>query len=242
MRFPRLGTLIAAALLSSIPTAAATAQDEFYNPYGTWNLYRIYLSPARHPDSGSRGECRGYDENTLTYWNTYDATNGDYYSDVYDPTSTGRNLRARGYTVRIGRTTYEAAIVNSNNWGADLHIVMHSNAPGGTHTCTSQDSTSWGTNVIYRVGSTGGQSLADLLRGNIGPSSPGRRDYICYNPNDPSGCTDKDLAELRETIAVAAYSESEFHTWNVGVDWLFASWIWAWRVGVAVDQQLGYPR
>ena len=81
--------------------------------------------------------------------------------------------------------------------------------------------------------------LSDELRWSVGPVSPGTNDYICPNPGHT--CTDFDLAELRETVAVAAYMETEFHTWTIGVNWLWDDWSWRWRIGVAVDQYLGYP-
>ena len=42
--------------------------------------------------------------------------------------------------------------------------------------------------------------------------------------------------------APAPYMETEFHTWNRGVDWLYNSPIWAWRFGRAIDNHLGFPR
>ncbi|HEX6289507.1 MAG TPA: hypothetical protein VFZ66_09970 [Herpetosiphonaceae bacterium] len=219
-------------------TAERAQADYLYDPYGTWNGHKIYLSPARHTDTGARGECGGNSENTMAYNAANNATNGNYYNDVYDPSSPYRNLRSRGYQVRIGDTTYRAAIDNSNAWGANIHIPMHSNADVSGQ-CTRTDATRFGTVTIYRDTSMNGRVFAETLNEKVGPSSPGTRDFSCKNPGDP--CTVIDLAELRETNAVAGYLESEFHTWNTGVNWLKQP-SWPWRVGWAVDAYLGYPR
>lgn len=234
----RTRTFLALVILAVFtPVAAAYAQDEIYAPYDPQNFYRVYLSPARHTDAGSRGECNSQNENNMAYWVAYDATTGDYYNDVPNTTSDGRNLATRGYEVRIGTGTIQSAIDNSNAWGADIHIPLHSN--GGTVNCASTVASSFGTNVIYRSGSVDGQALADELRWSVGNASPGTNDYICFNPGAP--CTIIDLGELRDTYATAAYVESEFHTWTIGVNWLLDDWSWRWRIGVGVDQYLGYP-
>lgn len=214
------------------------AQDLIYNPYGTWNGYKVYLSPARHSDTGSRGECGGNSENTMAYNAALNATNGEYYNDVPDTSSVYRNLRARGYQVRIGRGTVRSAIDNSNAWGANLHIPMHSNADF-TGQCSRTDASRFGTVVIYWHTSSGGPSLAASIRDIVGASSPGTNDFTCFNPGHP--CTTINLGELRETSAVAAYIESDFHTWNTGVNWLNQP-SWPWRIGWAIDSYLGYPR
>lgn len=232
----RYAAVCAAAAIVGLPLTA-TAQDEMYFS-STWNGYRVYLSPARHTDTGARGECN-IDENTMGYWVAYDAAQGDYYNDVSNTTSDGRNLTARGYDVKIGTGTIQSAINNSNAWGADLHIVIHSNADMTTGVdCSRTNASAFGTVGIYRSGSVGGQTLTDAIRNAVGPASPGTNDIICFNPGDP--CTTKDLGELRETTAVASYLESEFHTWNIGADWLWAQLWWRWRIGVGVDQYLGY--
>lgn len=208
-----------------------------YSPYGIGNGYKIYLSPARHSDTGSRGECGGNSENAMAAIAADSATNGDYHNDVYNPGSSYRNLRARSYQVRISDGTIRTAIDNSNAWGANIHIPMHSNASAGA--CTRTDASKFGTVAIYRDGSSAGQAFAGKLLDTIGASSPGTHDYSCKNPGDP--CTIIDLGELREIKAVAGYSESEFHTWNSGIDWINSP-TWPWRFGWAVDSYLGYPR
>lgn len=232
-----VGALLAAC---AVPMEAA---DLIYDPYGTWNGYKVYLSPARHGDAGGRGECRTWlDENELAYDVAYYATNGTYYNDAYNPSHSNRNLRSRGYKVRIGRGTASSAISNSNAWGADLHIPIHSNADVHNQ-CSRTDASRFGTVVIYWHTSSGGPNLASDLLYTVGTASgytsPGTNDYTCYNPGHP--CTQITLGELRYTNATAAYLESEFHTWYTGYDWVYDSPTWAWRIGWAVDSHLNYP-
>lgn len=243
MKFRRVLVVALLALAAgALLAASAQAQDLIYDPYGTWNGKKIYLSPARHSDSGSRGECGGLDENTLAYYLAWDATNGNYYNDAYNSSSSYRNLRARGYRVRIGRGTLSSAISNSNAWGADLHIPLHSNADVYSQ-CGRTNASRFGTVVIYWHTSGGGPGLASDLLSTVGTSSgytsPGTNDYTCYNPGHP--CTTITLGELRYTSAVAAYMESDFHTWNTGYNWLANSQVWAWRIGWGIDLHLGYP-
>lgn len=229
-----------ALLVISPQTALA---DYNFEPDGTaWNGQKIYLSPARHEDTGGRGECQSASENELAFFAAYDAANGPFYNDVYDPDNPYSNLRKRGYKVQISTGTISSAIANSNAWGATRHVANHSNAR--TETCKTTNAAVHGTNGIYRSGSTLGQDLTAKLTQTIGVDSgrrsPGTNDYTCYNPGHP--CTAIDLGELRETNAPAAYMETEFHTWNTRVNWLYDSQTWAWRFGLAVDMHLGYPR
>lgn len=230
---------VVVAVLARPPAARA---DLIFEPTRTWNGHRIYLSPARHePDN--RG-CSSASENELAYFAAYDAANSLFYNDVYDPSNPYRSLRSRGYRVRVGTGTLSSAIANSNAWGATRHIVIHSNADGPPTQCSRTNRDLFGTLGIYRSGSTQGYDLTYKLSHSIGVEtgrrSPGTNDIMCFNPGHP--CTDTDLGELRETNAPAAYMETEYHTWNPGVTWLYDSASWAWRFGYAVDWHLGYPR
>jgi N-acetylmuramoyl-L-alanine amidase len=240
--FILLGVIGTGSNLLGLPSARADS-DLIYQPYGAWNGKKIYLSPARHAAGDLGDECGSPDENRLAFNAAWDATNGNYWGDEYRPSSSGRNLRARGYQVRIGRGTVSTAISRSNSWNATLHIPMHSNADVPNQ-CGRTNTALFGTHVIYTDGSAREQNLATKLRNQVGAHldyrSPGTNDRVCRNFAD--NCTRiKPLAELDQTRAEAAYMESEFHTWNRGHEWLRSSQIWAWRVGVAVDTHLGYP-
>lgn len=220
------------------------AADLSYDSIANWNGKKVYLSPARHSDAGGRGECTGangmgnYNENTAAYRFAYYAASGNYVGSAVS-TSEGRNLRTRGYKVRIGRGTVSSAIQNSNAWGATVHIPIHSNARN--ERCGNTNAASHGTVVIYHsYGESGGQGLSDFLKQTVGVSSPGSNDFICHNSSD---CTAYScLGELCNTTAKAAYLEREFHSWNQGAKWMQTDQFNAWRLGWAVDRFLGYPR
>lgn len=230
---------VIAALFGALPTPAANA-DEFVWSVGAWNGKKVYLSPARHPDTGSRHECDGASENSMALATARAAADGVWVgnasSDWYDPNSGGRSLAARSYQIRIGGGTVNTAINNSNTWGTHVHIPIHSNAQIGCNARTSASQN--GTVVIY------GSSASNALSGHVltthKQSSPGTNDYKC---SQSSSCTAySTLAELSQTTAVASYLEAEFHTWSTGVAWLSSGYQWGWRIGWAVDSYLGYPR
>ena len=223
---------------------AFAASDLVYDSLSTWNGKKIYLSPATHSDAGSRGECQGasgmgtLNENTAAFRFAYYAASGDYIGSSIS-TSAYRNLRRRGYKVRIGRGTVSSAIENSNAWGATVHIPIHSNAR--PENCSDSTNSLHGTHVIYKsFGSTGGEGLALQMKDTIGAASPGTNDLTCHNS---SNCTAYNcLGELCNTVAKAAYLEREFHTWNLGAQWMKTDEYNSWRLGWAVDRFLGYPR
>ncbi|GLS28115.1 hypothetical protein [Marinibactrum halimedae] len=231
-------------LLHVVISQSHAAPDDTFEPFTTWNGKKVYLSPARHSDAGSRGECSGtngmgsLNENTAAYRYAYYAATGNYVGNDIS-TSPYRNLRSRGYKIRIGRGTISSAIANSNAWGATVHIPIHSNAR--PETCGDTRVERHGTHVIYQsYGATGGEGLSGFIKETVGVSSPGTNDLICHNSSD---CTAFNcLGELCRTSAKAAYLEREFHTWNRGAKWIETDQYHAWRLGWAVDQFLGYPR
>lgn len=250
MRNAFLTSLVTASLLGALglfgihSDPAYGAGDLRYRPYGgAWNGKRIYLSPARHRDSGSRGECGVKGENTFAFYAAWDATNGTHYGDRYRPDSPWRNLRGRGYKVRIGRGTVASAIRRSNRWKAHRHIPIHSNADVHNR-CGRTGTAGFGTWLLYLDGHARAKNLSQTLKNTVGAysgfTSPGTGDRVCRNIADD--CTQvKPLGELKYTNRPAAYMESEFHTWNRGHDWLGSSQQWAWRIAWAVDLHLGYP-
>ncbi len=237
------GTAAAAVILLVGGGQRAQAQEETYLA-SIWNGKKVYLSPARHNLApGAQGECQGNKEDDMAYWTSWDAAHGEYYSDVYQPTHNGRNLLTRGYDVKIGTGTYQSAVNLSNDWAAHIHIPIHSNADVHNQ-CTRTNADNFGTVVMHRNTSTMGANLGQLLLDNVGISSPGTppRERMCPNP-PAAPCTGiEELYELKYTTAVAAYLEQEFHTWDRGIEWIARSYQWAWRIGVAIDQHLGYPQ
>lgn len=93
------------------------------------------------------------------------------------------------------------SIQESNKWGADLHIPIHTNAGGGA-----------GTVVFVYSKANGNMKFATPIYDHVQNVSPGTVNYgIRENPG---------LAELNATKAIAVYVECEFHD-----DKKFAQWI-----------------
>jgi hypothetical protein len=226
------GGAAAGLALADAPPAGA---DVEYAPTIPWNGYRVYLSPARHADSGSRGECY-LEENVNGFLAANNATNAAFNGD-HD------NLRDRGYKVRIGNGTVSSAIANSNSWGADLHIPLHSNARD--ESCGNTTASVHGTWGIHEGNLFDELLVEELVQWvgtidtGLGQRSPGTNDVTCRTAD----CTNFDsLGEIRETNAVSGYLELEFHTWQRGADYLANANRWSWRIAAAVDQFLDYPR
>ena len=134
-----MAALIAGLLAGASPTAAShtaiTSTDLTFAAIGIANEKKVYLSAPRHSDSGSRGEL-GWEENINgRHWHYYAAT-GNYIGGHFS-SSPSRNLRARGYAVKVSANArddgYIASRKASNNWGATVHITTHTNAGGGDY-------------------------------------------------------------------------------------------------------------
>ncbi|MBE1874602.1 hypothetical protein [Myceligenerans pegani] len=228
--------LTTAALVTAVFTTAAlvtvglappAAADVDYNP-GTWNGKRVYLSQACHDgNDGVPGGscitnhgCGGYSENAQSYATALHAINGAQEDRL--------SLLERGYRVRRGTGTLNQNVNSSNNYGADLHLPLHSNARG--ETCGNTTDRDHGTLMMYV--SPAGRDCSDTFVRWFGPASPGTNDVRAYRSN---------LGELNNTTAVACYLEMEFHTWNKGTNWLLGEEDYSWRIGKSVDEYLGYP-
>lgn len=153
-------TALTGATVALVGAATPASADEESAPT-VWNGHRIYLSPARHTDAGSRGECQLKNENTMAYGVASVAGN-----------SSAGGLTSRGYKVRIGTGTYQSAVSNSNAWGANAHVVLHSNSGAGSGTCASRSGSSRGTHVMYTDGSLGGASLSQRMLDEVAGASP----------------------------------------------------------------------
>ena len=83
------------------------------------------------------------------------------------------------------------SIDESNAWGADLHIPIHTNAGGGDGT------------VVFVWKDFGEMhKIATAIYNSVQAVSPGKTDY---------GVRTADFAELSDTYAYAAYVEVDFH-------------------------------
>jgi hypothetical protein len=226
----RLATALALAFTIALGIASPATADTTYNPpSGTWNGKIIYVSQACHDgNDGTPGGpcipnmgCMSFNENTQS--STTAAT-------TIFGVGTGANLLERGYRAVRGTGTVNQNIANSNAAGAHIHIPLHTNAPGGSWTCSNTTASNKGTLVMYV--STNGSNCSTRLVNRVGPASPGTNDVKAYRTN---------LGELNSTNAVACYLEAEYHTWNIGVTWIRDEVNWTYRIGWAIDEYLGYP-
>lgn len=207
--------------------------DYFYpgsydDPY---NGYRVYLSSPRHPNSGSRGERYnpGREENQNGRQFNWGAANGNFIGDAYDRTNPRRNLHSRGYYVAVSPNSRDNGyIANRNasrNWGADMHIVTHSNATNGCNSSASYLLTHYE------------ESSDEVLASNLG---------WALNPGVPSNWSHRrrtDLAELGTGASFGdAYVELQFHDNQSTQAWLYGeTHKAAWRYGYGVDIHMSYP-
>jgi N-acetylmuramoyl-L-alanine amidase len=114
-----------------------------------------------------------------------------------------QRLEARGVAVRMSpkcwayldpNDTLYRVVKHSNEWGADLHICIHSNAgPKGAD----------GTMTMYYPGSVEGRRIATLIQNRVAPLSPG---------SDIGLVTYPVFYETRAAKAPVAYLELAFHT------------------------------
>ncbi|GIU91627.1 MAG: hypothetical protein KatS3mg011_0533 [Acidimicrobiia bacterium] len=210
--------MIATALSLSflVPIGTAFAGTTYWP--SPWNGIKVYLSPAKHsPDNTG---CDSFSENTEARDNALKAKDWLY---------------SYNYAVRVGDGDYTQNTSDSNNWGSDVHIPIHSNA--GTWDCTSPyDYSNGGTWTMYA--STNGRKLATKILYRMDGESPGTNDRVGTDV-ELSG---KHLYELRYTNAVAAYVEAAFHTFGPDEDWLRLNSTVGTLVARGIDDYFGNPR
>lgn len=226
-------------LLAVFTTAdRATADDIFYPGSGNWNGKTVYLSEACHdrgtgqcqPNYGCKGSANSqYNENAGSRQLALKATQGSQTSF--------ENLLERGYRVRIGNGLTAQNISNSNSWGSTVHVPLHSNAAGGGWTysennCKNENTpaSNKGTWGLHK--GDNGKVCAKDIRDLLGLASPGD-DRIYDYPGA--------LGEVDQIQGIVCYFESNFHTFNGGVNWLREQHSWGGEIGRVVDVRLGYP-
>lgn len=117
--------------------------------------------------------------------------------------SAKKYLEVNGYDVKVGDNSKEGSYVNrvteSNNWGADLHVPIHTNAGGGVGTLmlaySSSVSNKYVTNIYNEVA-------------NLTPSK------------DRGIQSRSNLYEINSTKCVCAYIEVEFHDNATTENWI----------------------
>lgn len=148
---------------------------------------KIYLSPSDQ------------DRNTYAYGNTNEAEQCEAIADLCR-----KALQRCGFDVRVAKrgNAMENRVVESNNWGADAHIPIHTNAFNGTVS---------GTRVFYYSDAGDGCKLSHAIYDVLAPLTPGTSDNINAYPA---------LYELRKTDATAAYVECDFHDNPTSAKWI----------------------
>lgn len=95
------------------------------------------------------------------------------------------------------------SVSDSNNWGANLHIPIHTNAFNGQ--------TLGGTLVMIYSNAAENKKAGSAILNAVAPISPGPDYSLRVN----SG-----LTELNSTKAIAVYLEVEFHDTQDGANWI----------------------
>lgn len=139
----------------------------------------------------------------------------------------------RGYSVTVSANARDnGAWINknsSNNWGANVHIVTHTNGIVG---CPESFQYLL---VMYRTGFWGSTDLRDHLLAKLDPVLPGGQNT--WNCDNLLECTQVNAAHR-------AYVELFFHTNQASVNWFQTAGVPeanTWRYGYAVDDHLNYP-
>lgn len=147
---------------------------------------KIYLSPSNQ------------DGNLYAYGNTNEMEQCNRIADAAKAA-----LERCGFEVKKAPKgqAMRTSIAESNAWGADLHIPIHTNAGGGQ-----------GTVVFVYNKNTTNMKFAEPIYREVQAVTPGGIDYgIQENPG---------LAELNSTNAIAVYVEADFHDNKEIAKWL----------------------
>ena len=147
---------------------------------------KIYLSPSNQ------------DGNLYAYGNTNEMEQCNRIADCAK-----KALERCGFTVKKAAKgqAMRTSINESNSWGADLHIPIHTNAGGGN-----------GTMVMVYNKSAENMKLANPIYKEVQAVTPGKVDYGIKEYSS--------LAELNSTNAIAVYIEVDFHDNKDIAKWL----------------------
>ena len=149
---------------------------------------KIYLSPSNQ------------DKNIYKYGNTNECVQCNRIADYAK-----KALERCGFSVKKAPQgqMMTTSIYESNKWGADLHIPIHTNAYNGNLT--------GGTLVMLYSNTTANNKAGKAILDAVAPISPGKDYSLRYNTG---------LAELNSTTAIAVYLEVEFHDTKDGAKWI----------------------
>lgn len=152
---------------------------------------KIYLSPSNQYD------------NLYSYGSTNEMNQCNKIA-----TAAETALKRNGYEVKRAPKgqNMNTSISESNNWGADIHIPIHTNAGGGKGPLVMVYNTS-AANLKYA------QPVYDALKA-ISPQGGG---YGVRLDSDVCGYT---LDEIQDTAAKCVYIEAEFHDSSSLAKWI----------------------
>ena len=147
---------------------------------------KIYLSPSNQ--SG----------NTYATGNTNEMAQCDKIANA-----TATALKRCGFEVKVGKSgdSMQNRCNESDNFNADIHMPIHTNAFNGK--------TTGGTRVFCLNSKNAG--VANAVLKELGAISPGTADSLKYETG---------LFEINVPKAVTVYVECEFHDTKTGSDWI----------------------
>ena len=147
---------------------------------------KIYLSPSDQ------------NRNVYAYGDTNEMIQCRRIADACE-----KALKRCGFDVINNQTdTMEQRVAESNNWGADLHIPIHTNAYNGSVS---------GTRMFYYSKESPGKAPCQAIFARLAPVTPGTSESISTYP---------ELYELRVPNAASVYIEVDFHDVPKIAKWL----------------------
>ena len=181
-----LGTTTAANYTDSKANAGYTYYYKVQAISSALTMAKVYLSPSNQTD------------NCYAYGNTTEAVQCGKIAD-----SCRIALERSGVTVQVGHMpSMQDKCKESNAFGADLHVPIHTNAFNGTVT---------GTRMFCLNSSGEGMKACEAIFAWLAPITPGTSENIQV---------DASLYEVRVPSAPTAYVECEFHDNATTAKWI----------------------
>jgi hypothetical protein len=117
--------------------------------------------------------------------------------------ATAKALKRCGFEVMVAKsgTLMQTRCPESDKFGADIHMPIHTNAFNGKYT--------GGTRVFCL--NSNGRKAAESVKNALGAISPGKDDSVSYKT---------DLYEINVPRALTVYVECEFHDTVTGSNWI----------------------
>ena len=181
-----LGTTTATNYTDSKANAGYTYYYKVQAISSALTMAKVYLSPSNQTD------------NCYAYGNTTEAVQCGKIADACRAA-----LERSGVTVQVGHMpSMQDKCKESNAFGADLHVPIHTNAFNGTVT---------GTRMFCLNSSGEGMKACEAIFAWLAPITPGTSENIQV---------DASLYEVRVPSAPTAYVECEFHDNAITAKWI----------------------